>query len=134
MRVCFCEKRCHLLFHVICYLYVVTIKKLWSLAREVYNALGYSEKSKIEAITKEYCSQEKFTHKYQMSRVRAVWATVNWPKVSQKCDLYLNKGGIYELLFLSQQAKLKHLRRHTAIFLMFNSSLKGRCRKIISKQ
>ena len=45
---------------------------IWSLTREVYNALGYSEKSKTEAITKEYCSQEKFTRKYQMSRVRAV--------------------------------------------------------------
>ena len=38
--------------------------------------------------------------------------TVNWPRDSQKLDLYINKEGMYELLFSSQQPKAKDFRRH----------------------
>ena len=37
---------------------------------------------------------------------------VDWPKDLQKYDIYTNKEGIYELLFLSQQPKAKDFRRH----------------------
>ena len=39
--------------------------------------------------------------------------TVNWPKDSQKLDLYINEEGMYELLFSSQQPKAKEFRRHS---------------------
>ena len=38
--------------------------------------------------------------------------TVNWPRDSQKLDLYINEEGMYELLFSSQQPKAKDFRRH----------------------
>ena len=37
---------------------------------------------------------------------------MDWPKDLQKYDIYTNKEGIYELLFLSQQPKAKDFRRH----------------------
>ena len=37
---------------------------------------------------------------------------VNWPKDSQKYDIYINDEGMYELLFSSQQPKAKEFRRH----------------------
>ena len=38
--------------------------------------------------------------------------TVNWPRDSQKLDLYIIEGGMYELLFSSQQPKAKDFTRH----------------------
>ena len=44
--------------------------------------------------------------------VPTVGTTVNWPRDSQKLDLYISEEGIYELLFSSQQPKAKDFRRH----------------------
>ena len=55
---------------------------------------------------------ENTTQKYQMSIVQATCTPTNWPKDSQKNDIYTNKEGMYELLFSSQQPKTKALRRY----------------------
>ena len=41
-----------------------------------------------------------------------VGTTVNWPRDSQKVDLYINDEGMYELLFSSQQPEAKDFRRY----------------------
>ena len=46
-----------------------------------------------------------------MSSVHAVCTPINWPKDSQKYDIYINEEGMYELLFSSQQPKAKDFRR-----------------------
>ena len=44
--------------------------------------------------------------------VSAAGTQINWPKDSQKYDIYTNEEGMYELLFSSQQPKQKAFRRH----------------------
>ena len=47
-----------------------------------------------------------------MSGVPTVVTPVDWPKDSQKFDIYINEEGMYELLFSSQQPKAKEFRKH----------------------
>ena len=47
-----------------------------------------------------------------MSSVPTAGTPVDWPKDSQKFDIYINEEGMYELLFSSQQTKAKDFRRH----------------------
>ena len=47
-----------------------------------------------------------------MKRFLSETKPVDWPKDSQKYDIYTNEEGMYELLFSSQQPKAKDLRRH----------------------
>ena len=37
---------------------------------------------------------------------------VDWPKDSQKYDIYINEEGMYELLFSNLQPKAKDFRKH----------------------
>ena len=92
---------------------VVTInEKPWTRAKEVCKALEYSKASKTEDIVKRLCSQENFTHKCQLIGFVSETKPVNWPKDSQKYDIYINEEGMYELLFSSQQPKPKNFRKH----------------------
>ena len=47
-----------------------------------------------------------------MKRFLSETKPVDWPKDSQKYDIYTNEEGMYELLFSSQQPKAKDFRRH----------------------
>ena len=47
-----------------------------------------------------------------MISVTAAGKPVDWPKDSQKYDIYTNEEGMYELLFSSQQSKAKNFKRH----------------------
>ena len=67
---------------------------------------------KTANIIKTHVSPENITQKYQMSSVHEACTPINWPKDSQKYDIYTNEEGIYELLFPSQQPKAKDFRRH----------------------
>ena len=68
---------------------VVTInEKPWTPAREVCRALKYEKKT--ENIVKNYCSKESYAQKCQMSSVPAAGIPVDWPKDSQKFDIYIN--------------------------------------------
>ena len=75
-------------------------------------ALEYAETSKTATIVKHDCSRENFAQKYQMSSVQTVCTPVDWPKDSQKYDIYISEEGMYELLFSSQQPKAKDFRKH----------------------
>ena len=82
---------------------VVSInERPWVRAREVWKALEYDAKtSKTANIIKAHCSPENITQKYQMSSVHAACTPINWPKDSQKYDIYTNEEAMYELLFSS---------------------------------
>ena len=90
---------------------VVTInEKLCTRAREVRRALEYNKKT--ADIVKAFCSRETYAQKYQMSGLTAAGKSVDWPKDSQKYDIYINEEGMYEIVFSSQQPKAKDFRRH----------------------
>ena len=83
-------------------LYVVTInEKLWTRAREVCKALRY--KKAARRVVRHHCTRENIQHKHELAVIPTVGTTVNWPRDSQKLDLYINEEGMYELLFSSQQ-------------------------------
>ena len=63
-------------------------------------------------IVKAFCSKENYAQNYQMISVTAAGKPVDLPKDPQKYDIYTNEEGMYELLFPSQQPKVKYFRRH----------------------
>ena len=90
---------------------VVTINdKPWTRAKEVCKALEYNKKT--AHVIRAHCSRKNYAHKYDLTSVTTVVTPVNWPKDSQKYDLYINEEGMYELLFSSQQPLVKKLRKH----------------------
>ena len=85
---------------------VVTInEKTWTCAREVCKALEYNKKTA-------HVSPENYAQKYQMSNVPAAVTSINWPKDSRKDYYYTNEEEMHELLFSSQQPKVKDFRRY----------------------
>ena len=90
---------------------VVTInEKPWTRAREVRRALEC--KKKTADIVKTFCSSENYAQKYQMGGFTAAGKLAEWPKDSQKYDIYINGEGMHEILFSRQQPKAKDFRRH----------------------
>ena len=85
-------------------------EKPWTRAREVRRALEYNKKT--ADIVKLFCSRENYAQKYQMSGVTVAGKPVDWPKDSQKNDIYMNEKGMYEIVFSNQQPKAKDFRRH----------------------
>ena len=95
---------------------VVTIhEKYWTRAREMCKAIEYGKTTKATHVIKVHVSPENYAHKWQLGSVCPVSASgtpINWPKDSQKYDIYTNKEGMHELLFSRQQPKAKVFRRH----------------------
>ena len=92
---------------------VVTInEKPWTRAREVCNALEYGKATKAAYMVRDLCSKANFVHKWRLAGFVSETKPVDWPKDSQKYDIYTNEEGMYELLFSSQQPKAKDFRRH----------------------
>ena len=87
-------------------------KKPWTRASEVCRALGYGKATKTAHVIKAHVSPENYAQKYQMSSVPAAHTPINWPKDSQKYDIYINEEGMSEMLFSSQQPKAKDFRKH----------------------
>ena len=86
-------------FHAV-ELCIVTInEKPWTRASEACRALGYGKATKTAHVMKVHVSPENYAQKYQMSSVPAAHTPINWPKDSQKYDIYINEEGMYELLF-----------------------------------
>ena len=82
---------------------VVTInEKPWTRATEVCKALEYNKKT--ADIVKTFCSRENYVQKYQMSGFTTAEKPADWPKDSQKYDIYTN-----EIVFSSQQPKVKDI-------------------------
>ena len=106
---------------------VVTInEKCWMRAREVCRALEYNKKT--PDIVKAFFSKENYAQMYQMISVTAAGKPVDWPKDSQKYDIYIIEEGMYEILFSSQQPKAKDFRRHccNVLFPHFQHQLKNK--------
>ena len=81
-------------------------------AREVCSALEYDAKtSKTANIIRVHYSLENITQKYQMSSVHTACILINWPKDSQKYNIYTNEEGMCELLLSNQQPKAKKLQK-----------------------
>ena len=75
----------------------------------MHRALEYNEKT--ADIVKVFCSQENYSQKYQMSGFTAAGKPVDWPKDSQKYNIYINAEGRYEIVFSNQQPKAKDFKR-----------------------
>ena len=75
----------------------------------MHRALEYNEKT--ADIVKVFCSQENYAQKYQMSGFTAAGKPVDWPKDSQKYNIYINAEGRYEIVFSNQQPKAKDFKR-----------------------
>ena len=86
--------------------------KPWIRARKVCRVLEYGKATKTADIVKHLCSQENYAPKCQLTGFVAETNLVNWPKDSQKYDIYINKEGMCEVLFASQQLKVKDFRKH----------------------
>ena len=80
-------------------LYVVTINK-----KQNENAARW--------VVRHHCARENIQNKHQLAAVPTVSTAINWPRDTQKLDLYISEEGMYELLFSSQQPKAKDYRRH----------------------
>ena len=77
---------------------VVTInEKPGTHAREACRALEYNKK--ISDIVKAICSRKNYAQKYQMRDFTAARKPVDWQKVSQKYNIYINEEGMYEIVF-----------------------------------
>ena len=93
-------------------LQVVTINgKPWTRAKEVCEALGYKKGRARDALKKHISIKNRQHRNVLQSRAMAA-RSVSCPKDSQKYDLYINEERMYEVLFGSQQALAKKLRKH----------------------
>ena len=92
-------------------------KKPWTYAREIRRALEYGKATKTVDVAKQLCSKGKYAHKWQLKGFVPETKPVDWPKDSEKYDIYINEEGMYELLFSSQQRKAKDFKRHYFIVL-----------------
>ena len=92
---------------------VVTInEKPWTRAREVRRALEYGKVTKAADVVRHLCSKTNYAHKWQLTGLILEMKPVDWPKDSQKHDIYISEEGMYEIVFSSQQPKAKDFRRH----------------------
>ena len=108
---------------------VIINKKSWTSVREVCKALRYEKAARW--VVRHHCIRENIQHKHQLAAAPTAGTTVNWPKDSQKLDLYINEEGMYELLFSSQQPKAKDFRRHccNVIFLQIQQQLTNKMKE-----
>lgn len=63
-------------------------------AKEVCKALEDHERT--AKVRKGHCTSGNYVQKYQISRVHVVYTAVDWPKNSEKYDLYINEEEKYE--------------------------------------
>ena len=100
-------------------------EKLWTRAREVCRAFEYGKATKATVVVRHLCSKSNYAHKWQLTGLVSETKPVDWPIDSQKCNIYTNEEGMYEIVFSSQQPKAKEFNTETVMccFLMFDSSL-----------
>ena len=92
-------------------LYIVTINEIpWTCAKEVCKALEYNKKTADHM--KAFCSSENCNQKHQLIKFPTARNFMDWPRDLRKDDYYIIEKGMYELLFSSQQPKVKNFRRH----------------------
>ena len=93
-------------------LHVVTInEKTWTRAKEACRALEY-KKGRARDALKKHVSIENKQHKHELEGRVTTVCLLEWPENSQPDDYYINEEGMYELVFGSQQPKVKTFRKH----------------------
>ena len=79
-------------------LFTVTINgKHWTRAKEICQSLKYHRET--GHVIRDHCSCENIRHKYEL--VGLADTSVQWPKNSQKYDIYINEEGVHELVLKS---------------------------------
>ena len=79
-------------------LFTVTINgKHWTRAKEICQSLKYHRET--GHVIRDHCSCENIRQKYEL--VGLADTTVQWPKNSQKYDIYINEEGVHELVLKS---------------------------------
>ena len=73
-------------------------------------ALEYNKKT--AHVIRAHVSVENYAQKYDLTKVPTAGTLLNWPSDSRNDDYYLNKEGMYEVLFGSQQPLARKLRKH----------------------
>ena len=92
---------------------VVTInEKTWTRAGEVCKALEYCKTIKAVDVVNHLCSKTDYAQKCLLIGFIPETKPVNWPKDSQKYDIYISEEEMYKLVFSRQRPKAKDFRRH----------------------
>ena len=91
---------------------VTTNEKPWTRAREVCRALEYGRATKAADDVRHLCSKTNYAHRWQLAGLVPKKKPVDWPKDSQKYDIYIYEEGMYEIVFSSQQSRVKDFWRH----------------------
>ena len=75
-------------------------------AREVYRALEYGKAIKATDLVRHLCSRENYAHKWQfVSETKPM----DWPKDSQKYDIYTDEEGEVRTGIWEPRAKSKSI-------------------------
>ena len=82
----------------------------WKRAKEVCTALKYQRQA--VHVIRDHVGAENYAQKYQLIKFAELDTFAKWPKDSRKDDYYISEGGMYELLFSSQQPKARSFRKH----------------------
>ena len=72
---------------------VTSNENSWTRAREVCRALEYGKATKTAHVIKAHVSPENYAYKWQLNSVSAGDTPINWPKDSQKYDIYISEEG-----------------------------------------
>ena len=79
-------------------LFTVTVDgKHWTRAKEICKSLKYEKKT--GNVIRDHVSNENITQKCQL--IGLTDTSVQWPKNSQKYDIYINEEGVHELVLKS---------------------------------
>ena len=92
--------------------FVIINEKPWTRAWEMCKTIEYGKATKTVDVVRHLCNRENYTHKWELTGYVSETKRVDWPKDSQKYNIYTNEEGMYELLFSSQQPKAKTFRKH----------------------
>ena len=69
-------------------------EKPWTRAKEFCRALEYDKATKAADVVRHLCSKENYAHKWQLTGFVSETKPVDWPKDSQKYDIYTNEEGM----------------------------------------
>lgn len=81
--------------------------KLWANSREVCRANDVHKTTKTADVLMQLCFSENYTKECHLRHFISETNLLSWPKGSQKYKYYTNEEGMYELLFFSQEPKIK---------------------------
>ena len=75
----------------------------------------FQYKRRTNDVISQFVSKENKHHKYELQGHLSTKCLVNWPKDSQKYDLYISEEGIYEIVLKSKQPQSTLLAENLGI-------------------